>query len=169
MKRTPTLGVVTEVVSLPISQDLAERLRAEGEASDQPPPVLAASLIDEGLKARRFPGIVYRDGPSGRRASLADGPDVWQIIRALREVPPGEHDPAETVCVEADLCTRQVRLAVQFYEAYPTEIEAKISDNRAAAVRIEEMIAERERDAAHQQMSQPRPKRTRDRYSGPSL
>ena len=136
---------VARAVSLPISEDLAARLRAEGEASDQPPPVLAASLIDEGLKTRQFPGIVYMDGPSGRRASLADGPDVWQIIRALQEVPADHYDPVETICIESDLRERQIRLAVSFYEAYPDEIEAKIEDDRAAAIRIDEMIAERER------------------------
>lgn len=140
--------VVARAVSLPISEDLAERLRAEGEACEQPPPVLAASLIDEGLKTRQFPGIVYMDGPSGRRASLADGPDVWQIIRALQEVPADQHDPVETICIESDLHERQIRLAVSFYEAYPAEIEAKIEDNRAAAKRIDEMIAEREQALA---------------------
>lgn len=111
--------------------------------------MLASSLLDEGLKTRQFPGIIYMDGPSGRRASLADGPDVWQIIRALQEVPTDQHDPVETVCIEADLCVRQIKLAMQFYEAYPNEIEAKIADNRAAAKRIDKMISERERAIAH--------------------
>lgn len=137
-----------------ISEDLAERLRAEGEASDQPPPALAASLLDEGLKTRQFPGIVYMDGPSGRRASLADGPDVWQIIRALQEVPADQHEPVETVCIESNLRERQVHLAVCFYEAYPDEIEAKIADNRAAAMRIDEMILEREQAVARGQVVQ---------------
>ena len=43
---------MARAVSLPISEDLAERLRAEGEASDLPPPVLAASLIDEMIAER---------------------------------------------------------------------------------------------------------------------
>ncbi|WP_428114780.1 hypothetical protein [Candidatus Poriferisodalis sp.] len=145
---------MARAASLPISEDLAERLHAEGEASDQSPSVLAALLIDEGMKIRRFPGIVYRDGPSGRRASLVDGPDIWQVIRSLHEVPSDEHDPVETVCVEADLHARQVSLALQFYKAYSNEIEAKIADNRAAAMRIDEMISERERAIARGQVVQ---------------
>lgn len=160
---------MARAVSLPISEDLAERLRAEGEASDQPPPMLAASLLDEGLKIRQFPGIIYMDGPSGRRASLADGPDVWQIIRALREVPADEHDPVETVCIEADLCVRQVKLALQFNEAYPDEIEAKIEDNRAAAALIDAMIAERERDVAQGDTAKYKWAKTQRSYSDPSL
>ncbi|MCY4516033.1 MAG: hypothetical protein OXB99_02205 [Acidimicrobiaceae bacterium] len=64
-------------------------------------------------------------------------------------MPADEHDPVETVCIEADMCVRQIKLAVQFYEAHPNEIEAKTADNRAAAKRIEEMISERERAIAH--------------------
>lgn len=30
------------------------------------------------------PGIVFRDGPSGRRAGLAAGPDVWEVVGLLR-------------------------------------------------------------------------------------
>ena len=33
--------------------------------------------IDEGLRMEAHPGIVFRNGPSGRRAGLAAGPDVW--------------------------------------------------------------------------------------------
>ncbi|WP_420622577.1 hypothetical protein [Candidatus Poriferisodalis sp.] len=160
---------MARAVSLPISEDLAERLRAEGEASDLPPPVLAASLMDEGLKTRQFPGIVYMDGPSGRRASLADGPDVWQIIRALQEVPADQHDPVETVCIESDLHERQVDLAVRFFEAYPDEIEAKIEDNRAAATLIDEMIAERDQAVAQGNTAKYKRAKTQRSYSGPSL
>lgn len=38
----------------------------------------------EGLDTLHHPGIVYRDGPTGRRAALAMGPDVWEIVSALR-------------------------------------------------------------------------------------
>ena len=30
------------------------------------------------------PGIVFRDGPTRRRAAVAGGPDVWEIIRAVK-------------------------------------------------------------------------------------
>ena len=145
---------MARAVSLPISEDIAERLRAEGEASGLPPPVLAASLIDEGLKARQFPGIVYMDGTAGRRASLTGGPDVWQVIRALREVPADEYDPVDTVCIESDLHSRQVNLAVQFHEAYPDEIEQMIAEDLAAVQLIDEMIAERDQAIALGQAAQ---------------
>ena len=50
--------VVTSAVSLPVPDDLVERLSAESEASGLQPRELAASLLEEGLKTREFPGVV---------------------------------------------------------------------------------------------------------------
>ena len=30
------------------------------------------------------PGVIFKDGPSGRRAALAYGPDSWESIKFLR-------------------------------------------------------------------------------------
>lgn len=147
--------IVTQAVSLPVSDELAARLQAQSDASGLPASTLAASMLDEGLKTRRYPGIVYKDGPAGRRASLAGGPDVWQVIRALREVPAEEPDPVETVSVEADLHPQEVSLAMRFYKAYPDEIENMIAIDRAAVGLIDGMIAERERMAAERQARLP--------------
>lgn len=134
---------VTDVVAVPVSDGLAARLDAESTATGLPPPQLAASLLEEGLKTREFPGIVYRDGPVGRRAGLASGPDVWQVIRALKEVPDDGSDPVETVSVEADIHPRQISLAKRFYEAYPDEVQEMLDANRRALALAEEMIADR--------------------------
>lgn len=142
--------IVTDVVSVPVPDGLAARLDAESTASGLPPPQLVASLLEEGLKTREFPGIVYKDGTAGRRASLAAGPDVWQVIRALEEVSGDESDPVETVSIEADLHPRQISLAKGFYEAYPDEIEAMLDANRRALALAEEMIADRDRTIAEQ-------------------
>lgn len=32
------------------------------------------------------PGIIFKDGPSGRRAALACGPDVWEVIKFVHEI-----------------------------------------------------------------------------------
>lgn len=41
-----------------------------------------ARLLDEALRKDAHPAIVFRDGPTGRRAGIIAGPDVWEIIRA---------------------------------------------------------------------------------------
>ncbi len=83
-------------------------------------------LAEEALKAREFPEITFTDGPTGRRATLINGPDVWEVIepyfvagkdwQALRESYP-------------HLDEALLRTAVRYYEAYPDEIEARIALN----------------------------------------
>ena len=41
------------------------------------------------------PGIVFHDGPAGRRAGLANGPDVWEVIVVLKDF--GAAGPAAAV------------------------------------------------------------------------
>lgn len=160
---------MTNSVSLHVSEELTARLRAESQVIDLPAPALAASLLDEGLKARRYPGIVYRDGPAGRRAGLAGGPDVWQVVRALNEAPAWDPDPAGTVSIEADLHPREIDLAVRFYEAYPGEIDEMLAANRDAAELADKMIAERERAVAEGRSGRERPTAERNNPPGVGL
>jgi hypothetical protein len=106
---------------------------------------LVASLLDEGLKTRRFPGVVYRSGPAGRRAGLADGPDIWEIVRAVRTTRGKGEARLQKVAEESGLSLPQVRLAVNFYSAYPAEIDARIAADEAAAEQIRTMVERRER------------------------
>ena len=73
--------------SFRLADDLLERLEAERRSAGASLTSLVTSLLDEGLKTRRFPGVVYRPGPTGRRAGLVGGPDVWEVIRDLQHWP----------------------------------------------------------------------------------
>jgi len=94
---------------------------------------LVSSLCDEGLKTRQFPGVVYRPGPTGRRAGLVGGPDVWEVIRDLRRWPGQGMERIESLAKELELPVNLVRLATDFYCAFPEEIDARIEDNERAA------------------------------------
>ena len=67
-----------------LDQHLEERLarRAAVEGTTETAPV--TRLLEQGLGAIDHPGIVYRPGPSGWRAGLAGGPDVDEVVRAVR-------------------------------------------------------------------------------------
>jgi hypothetical protein len=111
---------------------LDRRSRAVGENRSR----LAERLIDEGLRMAELPGIVFRDGPSGRRVSLVDGPDVWEVIGDLRAaVARSSANPVAAVARRSSLGEGQVRLAAAYYDAYPEEIDARIAqaDDLAAA------------------------------------
>jgi uncharacterized protein (DUF433 family) len=75
------------------------------------------------------PGIVFCDGPTGRRAGLAAGPDVWEVVDALRASGLEGAEAIEMTAEWAGLTLRQVRDAVGYYSEYPAEIDERIRLN----------------------------------------
>jgi hypothetical protein len=78
----------------------------------------ANRLVDEALRMSEHPGIVFRPGPTGRRAGLVGGPDVWEVVRAVksaRAVEPGlaEDDLLTLVAENTGLPARLTRVAVR--------------------------------------------------------
>jgi hypothetical protein len=131
--------------SFRLPEDLLERLDTEAASSGTSATALVAMLLDEGLKIRSFTGIVYRAGPTGRRAALAGGPDVWEIVRAVRATPGNGDQRLRRAADDAGLRLEEVRLAVDFYTAYPTEVDARIDADEDVARQAREMIDRRER------------------------
>jgi hypothetical protein len=120
---------------------LAQRARDEGVSETS----LVARLLDEGLKTSAHPGIVYRDGPAGRRAAVAGGPDVWEVVLALRHTRKRGDARVHAAAEQLDVAERLVRTAVSFAAAHPDEVEEMIRRNEAAAQRAEQAARERER------------------------
>lgn len=93
---------------------------------------VAARFVDEGLRMEEHPGVLFREGPTGRRAVLAGGPDVWEVVRALRSARAADSDASrpELLQVVADntgLTARQLRTAVDYWVAYPDEVDALVA------------------------------------------
>ncbi|WP_432957808.1 hypothetical protein [Micromonospora haikouensis] len=111
---------------------------------------VANMFIDESLRSYEHPGVVFRAGPTGRRAALAGGPDVWEIVAALhavREEAPqleGDELTAELVAVTG-LSAAQVGTALRYYAAYPEEIDERVTSNHEAARREEELWSAQQR------------------------
>ncbi len=130
--------------SFRLPEDLLERLDQEADASGTSVTSLVASLLDEGINTRRFPGVVYRNGPTGRRAGLVAGPDIWEVIRSVRAAGGRGDKRLRAVAESTGLALSQVRLAVDFYAAHPDEIDRRIEADERAADRIRELIDRRE-------------------------
>jgi len=136
---------MTRPTSFRLSDDLLERLDTEAAATGTSVSALVVSVLDEGLKTRRFPGIVYRDGPAGRRAGLLGGPDVWEVVRAVSGMAGQGEQRVRRVAAERALPAERVRLAVDFYAAFPDEIDARIAADEVAARQARALIERRER------------------------
>lgn len=111
---------------------------------------LAARLVDEGLRMDEHPGIVFRDGPMGRRATLIGGPDVWEVARTLQaasEAEPelGLNEIAVLVEENTGLSHWLLETAVRYWQAYRDEVDALI----AYSDRIETETADRSEWLSH--------------------
>jgi len=95
-------------------------------------------LVDEALRSHEHPLITFKDGPAGRRARLVGGPDVWEVIGAVRSVREG--DPAlaggEVLAVVAETSGVPVpflHAALAYWGDYPEEVDAFLDRARAEA------------------------------------
>ena len=79
------------------------------------------------------PGIVFRDGATGRRAAVAGGPDVWEVVALLRGLRGDVDARVGRAARQLGLPVRQVRAASRYYAAFAEEIEAEIAANETAA------------------------------------
>lgn len=116
---------------------IVERLKAEAAVHDRSASALAEELIDEGLRMRRHPLVVFRHGASGRRAGLAGGPDLWEVIAGVigGDVPSADRlDRAREVF---GLRRDQLDATLAYYAEYTDEIDDEISANLAAAEEAE--------------------------------
>ena len=92
----------------------------------------ANRLVDQALRMSEHPGIVFRTGPTGRRAGLANGPDIWEAIRAIKSAREGEPSLAEDellamVADNTGIPVRLFRIAARYWASYPDEIDAEIA------------------------------------------
>jgi hypothetical protein len=130
---------VTVPLSIRFEAALLARLRARASATlGGNTSALAQRLVDEGLRMADHPGVIFKDGPTGRRAALAFGPDVWEIVKFLREVDERGSialaAAAEVFAVEVN----RIITAVSYYGDYRDEIDAEVAAADDASVRAEQ-------------------------------
>ncbi len=80
------------------------------------------------------PGIVFRSTSLGDRIpGLAKGPDVVEVVRVLKDLDAtGEAAVVET-CEWLGITPGQVRIAVEYYAAFPEEVDEELQLRLEAA------------------------------------
>lgn len=64
---------------------LERELRAFWAEHGEDPSAGLSRVAREWWAMQRFPRIEFRNGPSGRRAALREGPDVWEVAMLARD------------------------------------------------------------------------------------
>lgn len=120
------------MMSIRFPHAVAERLRERAKALGDTASGLAARLVDEGLRMQRHPGIVFRFGPTGRRASLLVGPDIWEIVSVLRHIEARGEEAIAEAASWLNLTPAKIRVALSYYGEFPEEIDERIEANYRA-------------------------------------
>lgn len=108
-----------------VPEELETEIRREAEARGKSWSATTNELLREAIRMRRVPGVVFADGPSGRRAVVAGtGLDVWEVIAAWKA---GGKEP-EKLRKDFDwLKETQLRAALAYYQLFPDEIDARLA------------------------------------------
>jgi len=93
----------------------------------------ANRFVDEALRMEDHPGVIFRDGPTGRRAVLIGGPDVREVIRAVKSARAAEPDLdsdeiVALVSTNTGVPGRLADTAIRYWAAYPDEIDSWIEE-----------------------------------------
>src|SRR5687767_11718651 len=120
-------------MQIDIPEEIAAAVTEIAEKTGQNTESLVAEMVTEAIKMRRVPGIVFADGPTGRRARVGGtGIEVFEIIDRYEGV--GRNRLRLSELFEW-LTPHQIQEALDYYEAYPDEIRARLhtdEEDRAA-------------------------------------
>jgi len=134
-----TVRYVSTPLSIRFDPEILERLRRRAQAvPGATPSGLAERLVDEGLRMAEHPGIAFKNGPSGRRAALTLGPDVWEVVKAAREMDERGDAAVQAVADLLNLTDEQVRVALRYYADHRGEVDAEVALAEEESVRAEE-------------------------------
>lgn len=118
----------------PRSQRTLVRLEHRAKLTRVPKTALADRYVEEGLAMDAYPGIVFRDGPSGRRPAVLGGPDVWEVL----EVFLAEDRDAKATAESLGLRPGLVDAAIAYYADNQDAVDEWIEANRTM---MEEAVA----------------------------
>ena len=124
----------SDPVTVRLSPELDRWVSAEAKRTHRPKGTVIASLAQEALKSRLFPGIAFRGDDWDRRAwVLGTSFDVWEVVRSFQDA-----GSAQAVASGGSLTEAQVRVALAYYQHFGEEIDGLIERDRRG---LDELMA----------------------------
>lgn len=130
--------------SFRISDTARARLASRAAREGMTATALLDQLIIEGTSQLDYPGMIFRGPAHDRRAALAGGPDVWEVVARLQELEGSEEHRIGLLAAESDLHPRLIRIALDFAAEHADDIRERIARNRDMAERSSRMSRQRE-------------------------
>jgi hypothetical protein len=137
-------SLVAASTSFRISDATKGRLASRAAREGMTATALLGQLIVEGIDQLDYPGIIFRGPVHDRRAALATGPDVWEIVARLQELDGSEEQRISLLSAESDLHPRLIRIALDYAADHADDVRVRIDRNRAMAEQSRRTSAQRE-------------------------
>lgn len=124
------------VFSMRASKNTLRRLEEEARRYGVPPRTLAERMIEEGVRIRRHPGIVFIERGGGRDAVLAGRPrlSIWQVVQTVRA-----NKTRAAAAKWLSLDEASIDRAMAYAQDYPEEVEQAIRENDEAFERVKRL------------------------------
>jgi hypothetical protein len=135
---------VAASTSFRISDTARTRLTARAAREGTTATALLDQLIIEGIGQLDYPGIIFRGPAHERRAGLAAGPDVWEVVARLQELEGSEEQRISLLAAESDLHSRLIRIALDYAAEHADEVRERIGRSREMAERSRRTARQRE-------------------------
>ena len=119
----------TTPFSLRMNKTTLNRLAAGARERDEPMSRLAQRYIEEGLRMDEHPGIVFQDGPSGRRARLLGGPDIWEVVSIMSWFDGTPDEIVQQTMEMTGLDARSVDIVLRYYAEHRDETDGWVRRN----------------------------------------
>lgn len=130
--------------SFRISDTTKTRLASRAALDGMTATALLDQLIIEGIDQLDYPGITFRGPAHDRRAALAAGPDVWEVVARLQELDGSEEQRISQLAAESELHPRLIRIALDYGADHPGEVQDRIDRNKAMAEQSRRTARQRE-------------------------
>lgn len=118
---------MSQVMSIRLPEETIERFKRLARRGGRSLNEMGAISIEEWLRVQEFADIEFRLFGAERHACLKGALPVWQLIMVAQ----GLHMDEEKTADYFEFPVHRVRAAFHYYEAFPSEIDLPIEDNRS--------------------------------------
>lgn len=129
--------VADRPMSVKLPPWLDEELRREFEERGVNTSEGLRRVLEEWWVGRHLPRIEFREGLTGRRAALRDGPEVWEVAAVLEDYGEDREGLAEHF---GWLDPEALEAALAYRERFPERVEAQVAENERVGRRLADRL-----------------------------
>lgn len=127
---------MSQPVTVRLTEPTAEELRFIARRERRSVSEIGARLIEEGLRQNRFPHIEFRSFNGERHACVQGALQVWQLVMVAKGYEMDGQKVAHHLCLKPE----QVQSALNYYKAYPSEIDQALEENDIGENELQQML-----------------------------